>query len=68
MPDLVLFLVLWLAMLLAGEHVLADREIVLGDGLPEAVAWSVRCAYLVGTGAVAFVLLGLLVAAAPAPL
>jgi hypothetical protein len=67
MPDLPLFLALWATTLLAGEHLLANREIVLGAGLPGGAAWSVRCAYLLGTGGVAFAFVRLFAAAVPPP-
>jgi hypothetical protein len=57
MPDFPLFLAFWAVILLAGEHLLANREIVLGDGLSAGAAWSVRCAYLIGTAVVAFAFL-----------
>lgn len=62
MPHFELFLALWLLTLLASEHALANRGIVLGENLPNAVAWLVRCAYLVGAGGVAFAFLSLCVA------
>jgi hypothetical protein len=44
------FLILWLVTLLAGEHLLANRGIVLGEDLPAAAAWSIRLTYFAGTG------------------
>lgn len=44
------FLVLWILTILAGEHLLANRGIVLGQGLPVAAAWSIRLTYFACTG------------------
>jgi hypothetical protein len=57
MSLLTLFLGVWLLTLLAGEHLLANRGIVLGQDLPIAAAWSVRVAYFTGTGCVAILFL-----------
>ena len=57
MSLLTLFLAVWLLTLLAGEHLLANRGIVLGRGLPLAAAWSIRFAYFAGTGCVAILFL-----------
>jgi hypothetical protein len=54
---LTLFLAVWLLTLLAGEHLLASRGIVLGQDLPDAAAWSIRVAYFAATGCVAILLL-----------
>jgi hypothetical protein len=53
------FLGLWLLTLLAGEHLLANRGIVLGQDLPQAAAWLVRFGYFTGTGGAAFLFLWL---------
>ena len=55
------FLGLWLVTLLAGEHLLANRGIVLGQDLPQAAAWLIRVGYFAGTGCVAFAFLALAV-------
>jgi hypothetical protein len=52
-----LFVALWLMTLLASEHLLANRGIVLGEDLPLAAAWLLRIVYVGGTGGVAFVFL-----------
>ena len=52
-----LFLVVWMLTLLAGEHLLANRGIVLGQGMPYAAAWSIRFAYFAATGGVAVLFL-----------
>ncbi|MFO1361327.1 MAG: hypothetical protein U1F45_02460 [Burkholderiales bacterium] len=52
-----LFVALWLLTLLASEHLLANRGIVLGQGLPQGAAWLLRLAYMGGTGGLAFVFL-----------
>jgi hypothetical protein len=57
MSHFTLFVALWLMTLLAAEHLLADRGIVLGEDLPLAAAWLLRIAYVGGTGGVAFVFL-----------
>ncbi|HSD53633.1 MAG TPA: hypothetical protein VLC47_05680 [Burkholderiales bacterium] len=57
MSLLSLFLAVWLLTLLAGEHLLANRGIVLGQDLPLAAAWSIRFAYFAGTGCVAVLFL-----------
>jgi hypothetical protein len=57
MSLLSLFLAVWLLTLLAGEHLLANRGIVLGQDLPFAAAWSIRFAYFAGTGCVAILFL-----------
>jgi hypothetical protein len=57
MTLLTLFFVLWLATLLASEHLLANRGIALGEGLPQAAAWLLRMAYVGAAGGVAFLLL-----------
>lgn len=57
MSLLTLFLAVWLLTLLAGEHLLANRGIVLGQDLPDAAAWSIRFAYFVATGCVAVLFL-----------
>ncbi len=64
---LTLFLALWLLTLLAGDHLLANRGIVLGQDLPQAAAWSIRFAYFAGTGGVAILFLWLGVDALTAP-
>ena len=51
------FLGLWLLTLLVGEHLLADRGIVLGQDMPQAAAWLVRVGYFAGTGCAAFLFL-----------
>lgn len=67
MSLLTLFLALWLLTLLAGEHLLANRGIVLGQDLPQAAAWSIRFAYFAGTGGVAILFLWLGADALTAP-
>jgi hypothetical protein len=57
MSLITLFLGVWLLTLLAGEHLLAKRGIVLGQDLPIVAAWSVRVAYFTGTGCVAILFL-----------
>ena len=57
MSLLSLFLGVWLLTLLAGEHLLANRGIVLGQNLPYAVAWSIRVVYFTATGCLAILLL-----------
>ena len=57
MPHFELFIALWLLTLLASEHVLANRGIVLGEDLPLGAAWLVRLAYIGGTAGVAFLFL-----------
>ncbi|HSD43266.1 MAG TPA: hypothetical protein VLD36_15545 [Burkholderiales bacterium] len=57
MSLLTLFLGVWLLTLLAGEHLLANRGIVLGQDMPVAAAWSIRVAYFTGTGGVAILFL-----------
>lgn len=57
MSHFTLFVALWLMTLLAAEHLLANRGIVLGEDLPLAEAWLLRIVYAVGTGGVAFVFL-----------
>jgi hypothetical protein len=57
MPYFELFLALWLATLLASEHLLANRGIALGDGLPLAAAWLLRVAYVGSTAGIAFLFL-----------
>jgi hypothetical protein len=59
MSLLTLFLAVWLLTLLAGEHLLANRGIVLGHDLPDAAALLVRFGYLTGTGGVAILFLWL---------
>jgi hypothetical protein len=67
MALLSLFLALWLLTLLAGEHLLANRGIVLGEDLPHAAVWLIRVCYFVGTGCAAFVFLRLAVDALTVP-
>jgi hypothetical protein len=67
MPHFELFLALWLATLLASEHLLAHRGIALGDGLPQAAVWLLRLAYVGSTGGVAFLFLLLAVDVLVAP-
>jgi uncharacterized membrane protein len=57
MTLLTLFLAIWLLTLLAGEHLLANRGIALGQDLPGAAAWSIRFAYLAGTAGVSLLFL-----------
>lgn len=57
MSLLALFLVVWMLTLLAGEHLLANRGIVLGQGMPYAAAWSIRFAYFAATGCFAVLFL-----------
>jgi hypothetical protein len=59
MSLLTLFLGVWLLALLAGEHLLAHRGIVLGQDLPVAAAWSIRFTYFAGTGGAALLFLWL---------
>jgi len=56
---LTLFLALWLLTVFAGEHLLANRGIVLGQDLPRVAAWLIRFGYFTGTGCAAFLLLWL---------
>jgi hypothetical protein len=67
MSLLTLFLALWLLTLLGGQHFLANRGIVLGQDLPQAVAWLIRFAYFTGTGGAAFLFLWLGAEALMAP-
>jgi hypothetical protein len=67
MSLLTLFVALWLLTMLAGEHLLANRGIVLGQDLPRARALLIRFGYFAGTGSVAILLLWLGVDALIAP-
>lgn len=67
MSHFTLFVALWLMTLLAAEHLLANRGIVLGENLPLAAAWFLRIAYVGGTGGVAFLFLLLAAEMALAP-
>jgi len=62
-----LFLALWLLTLLGGEHLLANRGIVLGQDMPQAAAWLIRVGYFAGTGCAAFLFLWLGADALTAP-
>jgi hypothetical protein len=59
MSLLTLFVALWLLTMLAGEHLLANRGIVLGQDLPRGDALLIRFGYLAGTGGVAILFLWL---------
>jgi hypothetical protein len=59
MSLLTLFVVLWLLTMLAGEHLLANRGIVLGQDLSRDGALLVRFGYFAGTGGVAILFLWL---------
>jgi hypothetical protein len=59
MSLLALFVALWLLTVLAGEHLLANRGIVLGQDLPRAGALLIRVGYFAGTGGAAFLFLWL---------
>ena len=67
MSLLTLFLAVWLLTLLAGEHLLANRGIVLGQDLPRAGALLIRFGYFAGTGGVAILFLWLGADALTAP-
>jgi hypothetical protein len=67
MSHFTLFVALWLMTLLAAEHLLANRGIVLGENLPLTAAWFLRIAYVGGTGGVAFLFLLLAAEMALAP-
>ena len=62
-----LFLALWPLTLLASEHLLAARDIALGDGLPDAPAMFVRIAFVLATAGIAFLFLLLAAEMAVAP-
>jgi hypothetical protein len=56
MSLLTLFIAVWLLTVFAGEHLLANRGIVLGQDMPKAAAWLIRFAYFAGVGAAAILL------------
>lgn len=62
-----LFLAVWLLTVLAGEHLLANRGIVLGQDMPAGAAWSVRFAYFAGTFCAALLFLWLAAEVLTAP-
>jgi len=67
MALLSLFLALWLLTVFAGEHLLANRGIVLGQDLPRVAAWLIRFGYFASTGGAAFLFLWLVAEALIAP-